>query len=336
MTRRPHRRLLAAAAIVLGAAFCGHAALAQTLTVQSITPSTPNLGNVVSAPTGDTVFTVAASTGNVTRLSGTGVRLTTGTTRATVTIACGNQNACNSTNVAVRIGSVGTPTGRAGALTAFTVSAGTATIVTAPSGSNPINLTLGPIGRSLTKTIFVGANFPINGDNSGKATGNAASGFFVFVAPAGTTPTAGSTAGSAIARVYRPISASLTSNLSFGRIVRPAAGTGTVTVNATTGARTLTVGTGLNTPSATRAVYSVTGEGGQAFSISVPATFGMTATGGSLTVTTSTTASGSQVLSSALGSAGTYSFGVGGSFPLASTTVTGAYSGTFNVTVQYN
>ena len=43
-----------------------------------------------------------------------------------------------------------------------------------------------------------------------------------------------------------------------------------------------------------------------------------------------------QTLSNALGSAGTFSFGVGGSFPVANTTPSGIYSGSFNVTVTYN
>ena len=55
-----------------------------------------------------------------------------------------------------------------------------------------------------------------------------------------------------------------------------------------------------------------------------------------LTVTTSGTASGAQMLSGALGSAGALSFGVGGSIPIAPATTTGAYSGVLNVTVVYN
>ena len=307
-------------------------ARAQTYTV-SITANTPDLGNVVSATSGNTVFNVVSSTGTISAGSGTGVRLSTGTSRATVTITCSNVNACTTSNVAVRIGSIGTPTGRMGALTNFNAASGTATITGTPSGTNPLNLTLTPLPKTGGRTIFVGMDVPITATGT---TGNATSGFYVYAIKSGSTPAAGSTAGLAIARVYRPISMSKTADLSFGRVVRPATGTGTVTVDATTGARTQTTGVGLNTPAAARAVYSVTGEGGQAFSVSVPTSFTMSATGGSVTVTTSTTASGAQVLSSTLGSAGTFGFGVGGSFPLASTTATGSYSGTFSVTVQYN
>ena len=323
--------LLAALPLMFGAV----PARAQTYTV-SITPSTPDLGNVVSAPVGSTVFRVAPSTGTVTRASGSGVRLSTGTTRATVTVTCSGQASCTSTDVAIRIGSIGTPAGRASGLTNFTVASGTATVKTAATGTNPISFTLSPLPRTGGRTFYVGMDFPILGEDSGRGTGSASSGFYVYAARLGTTPTAGSTSGLAVARVYRPISTALTSNLAFGRIVRPTSGTGTVSVNASTGARALTAGAALNTPAATRAAYTVTGEGGQAFSISVPTSFSMSAAGGSVTVTTSTTASGSQVLSSALGSSGTYGFGVGGSFPLSSTTAVGSYTGSFDVTVQYN
>ncbi len=69
----------------------------------------------------------------------------------------------------------------------------------------------------------------------------------------------------------------------------------------------------------------MSGEGGQAFSISAPATFEMSGPGTPLTVSLTSTASGAQTLSSALGSAGTFAFYMGGSFPITSTTATGTY-----------
>lgn len=53
-------------------------------------------------------------------------------------------------------------------------------------------------------------------------------------------------------------------------------------------------------------------------------------------MTTNNNANGTQILSGALGSAGTLPFSVGGSFPLSSTMALGGYTGTFAVTVQYN
>jgi hypothetical protein len=321
-----------AAALALGIA--GPAA-AQS--VESISPAAPDLGNVVSAAAGDTVFRVAASSGTVTRISGNGTRLGTGTTRALVTVSCPT-GVCRNNNVNVRIGSIGSPTGRAGQLTNFTVSPGTASIVAGPTGSNPIDFTLGPMGNTGTATFWVGADFPIRGNDAAAGTGNASSGFYVYVAPGGSTPTSGSTAGVAVANVFRPIAVSVQSPLAFGRIVRPSSGSGTVAVAAASGARTVT-GTGaagFGSPTPSRSTYSVTGEGGQTFSLSFPTTFQMAGPGTPLTVTLTSTASGSQVLSAAAGSVGTFSFGMGGSFPISSTTVSGTYQGSYSVTVQYN
>lgn len=332
--KRPLRRTLAGLAALGILSFI---VKAHAQTVQSITASSPNLGNVVSAATGSTTFRVAASSGAVTKFSGNGVRLSTGSTRPLVTIAC-STNTCNNKVLNVRVGSIGSPTGRAQGLTNFTIAAGTATISTAPSGSNPVSFSISGIPEGSTGTFYVGADFPIAGDDSASATGNATSGFYVYVAVSPNTPTAGSTSGLAVASVFRPIALSGSTGLAFGKIVRPSSGTGTVTVDSSTGVRSVT-GTGalaLSSPTPSRASYTVSGEGGQVFTLSVPASFQMTGPGTALTVTLTPTAIGSQTLSSALGSAGTFSFGVGGSFPISSTTTTGAYSGSYGVTVQYN
>lgn len=328
----PRRRLVAALALTI--VVLSSAVAAQT--VQSITASTPDLGNVVSAPTGTTVFRVASGSGVVTRISGTGARLSTASSRPLVTIACG-AGSCNNVAVKVRVGAIGTPTLRAGALTNFTITAGTASITVAPTGTGPVDFTIAGMPQGSTRTFYVGADVPILGNDSAAATGNATTRFYVYVSLSG-TPTAGSTAGTAIARVFRPISVTGNTNLAFGRIVRPTTGTGTVVISQVTGARTLTgTGTtGLATPAPTRATYTVSGEGAQAFSLSYPATFQMTGPGPALTVTLTGTATGAQVLSSTLGTAGTFTFGIGGSFPISSTTTTGAYSGSYAVTVQYN
>lgn len=320
--------------IAAAAAFGGHGAQAQTYTV-TIGTTGLTLGNVVSAASGDTEFDIAPATGTVTKLTGNGARLTTGTARATVTVNCGNQNACTSSNVNVRVGTNGSPTLRARALNEFAAAAGTATFTASPSGTNPISFQLGPIGKNASKTFYVGGDFPIAGDDSGLGTGAATSGFYVYVVKAPSTPTASiSDTDTFRATVYRSLSMSKSSDLAFGRIVKPASGSGAVTVNATTGARTVAAaaGIGLSTPTPTRAVFTITGETGKVVAISIPTTVTMTGpSSATLTVTTSDTAPATQTLSS-----GTYTFGVGGTFTLASTTAGGAYSGTFNVTTNYN
>jgi hypothetical protein len=127
------------------------------------------------------------------------------------------------------------------------------------------------------------------------------------------------------------------SDLSFGRIVRPLSGSGSVSLAATNNGRTSTNVVWMTTPASTRANYTVTGEGGKAISISVPATFVMqNPLGNTITVTTNSNIVASPTLSSIAGQTGTYSFYVAGGFPVNSTTASGAYTGTFTVTASYN
>jgi hypothetical protein len=141
--------------------------------------------------------------------------------------------------------------------------------------------------------------------------------------------------------IFQPIQLAKNTDLSFGTVVRPVSGSGTVTIAAADGARTLVgsgalLATGPNAPAA-RATFSVTGEGGQTFSITVPANFNMTRVNGPETIeVTLTPTATTGLLDSTLSNTGTANFGVGGSIPVADTTHSGAYSGTFNVIVAYN
>ncbi len=77
--------------------------------------------------------------------------------------------------------------------------------------------------------------------------------------------------------------------------------------------------------------------GGVAFSVTVPAGFTMTRSGGIETLPVVLSASAlSGALSGAVGSSGAANFSIGGALPLSSSTVPGDYTGTFNVTVGYN
>jgi hypothetical protein len=144
-----------------------------------------------------------------------------------------------------------------------------------------------------------------------------------------------STTGSG--RIIQPITLTKNSDLSFGTVVRPTTGTNTITIDATTGAISKT-GAGdaaLAASTSGRATYSVGGEGAQTFAISTPATFNMTSGANSLTVTLASS-SATGTISGSLGSAGTATFGVGGSFPVSNTQASGNYTGTFTTTVTYN
>ena len=143
----------------------------------------------------------------------------------------------------------------------------------------------------------------------------------------------------ATTKIIQPIQLAKDTDLAFGSVVKPNSGSNTVAIDASNGTRELTGGgDGALAPSTSgRATYTVTGEGGQTFSITAPATFDMTRQGGSETLTVTVAKSGETgTISGSLGASGTATFGVGGSFPVASTTTSGSYSGAFDVTVAYN
>lgn len=162
---------------------------------------------------------------------------------------------------------------------------------------------------------------------------------FAVSAPAMAQSTA-STTGTGSITVIRPLTITKNADLKFGTVVRPGTGSGTVVIS-TAGARSVTGSVvGLSsgdTPQA--AQFTVAGEGGQSVSVTIPATFSLANGSDTLTVTTSNDLTGSaaaQTLSNALGAAGTLAFKVGGSIPIASTTNTGLYTGSFTVAAAYN
>lgn len=148
-----------------------------------------------------------------------------------------------------------------------------------------------------------------------------------------------STTGSAT--IFQPISIAKNGDLRFGVIVRPLTGTGTVTQPAAGGPRTFTGGVALlNTagfPSPQPATFTVTGEGGQTFTIGIPPSFTMTGPSSSSLNVNLASSAASGTLSNALGAAGTAPFGVGGTITnISDTTASGTYTGNFTVTVTYN
>ncbi|HEY0435333.1 MAG TPA: DUF4402 domain-containing protein, partial [Phenylobacterium sp.] len=159
--------------------------------------------------------------------------------------------------------------------------------------------------------------------------------FFAWAAESPSSPTSGDV-GRFQAKIIRGIAIAKTGDLVFGAVVKPAAGPGSVVIDATTGSRSTTGGAvGMASPTPGRASFNVTGEGGQAFSITVPASFQMTGPQ-PMTVTTTNSAGPSPILSGALGSQGAFAFGVGGSAPINAGTLSGDYTGSFTVTVAYN
>ena len=143
--------------------------------------------------------------------------------------------------------------------------------------------------------------------------------------------TSGAATTTVAANVYPPIAVANTAAMQFGAIVKPASGSGTVTLT-TGGAVSTTAGQVVAASPHGAAGFTVTGGGNASVSLTVPSTFVMTAGTQSLTVTTSSTASGTLTLAAG----GSTAFTVGGSFPIASTTASGAYTGNLIVTVAYN
>lgn len=227
-------------------------------------------------------------------------------------------------------GSVGS---RLGTLQNFTLGSNTQTIVSGPTGANPTTFVLtGMPTNSATATFQVGFSVPLLSSGS---TGTTVTRSFSVVT--GSTPLVlQSTMSSTLsAIVWNPIAVSVGANMDFGKIVRPSSGSGTVTLSST--GVTTSAGAVLGNVHSL-ASFNVTGEGGQAFSVTVPGSFNMISAGHTLTVTTTPSFGGSntQSFSNALGAQGSYGFTVGGKFPISPTTSNGAYIGNLVVSVQYN
>lgn len=325
--------------VLAGLALCAlpAAACAATWTVNITGPI--ELGAVAAAPSGDTVFRVDATSGAVIMVSGAGRRLSAGGARVQVNVSCrpsrGADNACTASNVPIRIGVIGGVTGRARAFSAFNVNMGTASLISGPSGSNPLEFTLAPVGNNTDKTFFVGADFPVAGDDSGLPSGLGVNAFYAYaVDPSGQTLAGDADQGKVT--VYRSLALARTADLNFGRIQIPTSGSSTIVLNPGTGARTVTGNAvAYATPAPARGGFTISGEGGQQVSLTVPSTIQMTGPG-TLTVNVTHDALATPRLSGALGAAGIYDFHVGGSFTITPTTPVGAYSGVLTVSVDYN
>lgn len=305
-------------------------AWAQTWAI-AIDANTPNLGKV-AMPNSASTFTVPPGTGSVTQ-TGTGVFVSGASTPGQVHVSCGNQGACNGANVKVVITKAGTPTSPLSTLTSFTVGMNGATLVgSAPTPASSITFTLGPIGKNATKSFYVGMNMPVLA--SGSSTGVGSQGWSVVVSTTTGGSSVSNTTGLAKVTSMRPMSVSKSQDLAFGTIVKPPSGSGTVTMDATGAFTSMPAGAvAIKTHNAGQ--FFVFGEGQQSFNLAVTPTFTMTSGANSLAVTT-VASTGSQTLGSTIGMQGSFSLGVGGSFPLGSTTPAGAYSGSFTVTATYN
>ena len=304
-------------------------ALAQTFTIVSITPS-GSIGELVTSSSVASTLTLAASSGAIS-VTGGGVRIGSTTDLYTVTVQCSGFS-CGSTTPKIWLANAGTPSGCLGAISGFSESAGTETPGTVSGSGASVNFPLSPnLTNGGTGTFHVGFSAPLN-PVSACTTGSTSTAFQVSI---GKTSATASSASTVAATVLRPIAVANTAAMRFGSIVRPASGSGTVTLS-DTGALTTTAGAIIPSSTHGAAGFLVTGEGCQNFTLTVPSTFVMTSGTNSLTVTTSPSASGVQTLGPYTGVTGSLPFTVGGSFPISSATSSGAYTGNLVVTVAYN
>jgi hypothetical protein len=130
--------------------------------------------------------------------------------------------------------------------------------------------------------------------------------------------------------IIKPLTITKNVDLAFGRIVRPSTGSGSVTIANTADTVSTAGGAVALASTTTRAKFTISGENALVTTLSVPTTFALNNGANVLTVTLSP----DQTSPLTLGATDTTLF-VGGSFPVTSTTVSGAYTGTFDVTVTY-
>ena len=136
-----------------------------------------------------------------------------------------------------------------------------------------------------------------------------------------------------------PVDITKTADLNFGVVARPlSTGTGTVTIDAGDGSRTVGGSAAAVTGGTTgRAVFTVTGDGNRAYTATIPANFVLSngTPADDITVTLSSSLGATGPVSTAL-TAGAATIGVGGSFTISDQTTASLYQGSFTVSVAYN
>ena len=148
-----------------------------------------------------------------------------------------------------------------------------------------------------------------------------------------------SATGTGTIKIVQPLTLTNDRGLAFGTIIKPASGSGTVTLSAAdVTSRSKTGDIAFVKEGQTSAKFTLNGEGGQKVSVRIPETFTMSGGGETLTVSTLTDLEDvtDVTLSSVLGQNGTKAFYVGGTVTIANDTKSANYTGSFTVTASYN
>lgn len=141
-------------------------------------------------------------------------------------------------------------------------------------------------------------------------------------------------------QIIVPVQISKDDDLDFGTVARPIDGSGTVTVDATTGEISVDGGVVAVSGTPTRALFTVTGDNSRAYFADIPESFSLSDGGTTpqlITVTlTSDLGTPGDAVAGTLSSTGSQEIGIGGSFTITDATPAAAYTGSFTVSVAYN
>jgi hypothetical protein len=255
----------------------------------------------------------------------------------------------------VTVAAVGAPTGLNQSLTAFAVASTGGGGIVSTSGSAPLTIHLSPSGTTYYQgwNFNLGYNLPVSATGSGSA-GNGSSALSITITPSTAGCPSYSTTATVPTLVNTPLMISRLTNFSFGGVVRPPSGSGTVTYTPTSGGGgTMEVTGGIATvPSLAPSAGALKIQGQQYRQVSVSVDSSVNLTSGANTIVMTPRAvwgndasggnpgfnsngyngAGQVNLSNPDGAVTIY---LGGSFTVMSSTPTGAYSGVINATAAY-
>ena len=307
-----------------------------TLSFPVVTPV--NLGRVAVGASQTPITLTATGTRSVG--AGGAVLIGSVASNGAISITCVSGSRCNQT-FRTRVWLSGSATNNRLTVTGYTVgNVSPVPTTTTGSGTTTLNLVFAPIGIGGTVSFNIGTTGNI------RTTGNTGAATVVTrvsacaannCVPNGTNTATSRTLNISLS-AFRGITLASSSNLVFGRVVLPASGSGTISISPA-GVVSGTLFRQAGGPVRSQAQFTVSGEGGQSISVTVPATVTMTNGANNLTVTTSNNLVGSpslQVLSGAANTTGTLAVAVGGTVTVLSTTPAGDYAGTLTVTASYN
>lgn len=130
------------------------------------------------------------------------------------------------------------------------------------------------------------------------------------------------------ANILQPIGISKIADISFGDVYPDGTLSGTVSLDFA-GGRTFGGGAAAGATAGTSGEFTVTGEAGSTYALTIPATVALTGPGTDMSVTLNNNSLGDL-------SSGTETFQIGGDLAVGIAQTAGAYSATFDVTVNYN